>query len=210
MNQAGDMGMDIVLASRNAGKIGELRRLMEGLPVAILSLDDFRDIPEIIEDGESYEDNAVKKARVVAAAAGRIALGDDSGLEVDFLRGEPGPRSARWGGEGLSDHERCQLLLKELAETPEEERGALFRCTIAIASPARLLKVVQGTCRGTIIRAPRGGGGFGYDPVFVPVGYNHTFAELSPEVKNRISHRGRALEKAALFLEGYVNSLLEP
>jgi len=201
--------MEIVLATRNSGKVQELRRLLEGLPITVLFLEDFREIPEVVEDGETYEENAVKKAREVAAATGRMVLADDSGLEVDALQGGPGVHSARWSGEELTDHERYMKLLEKLQDTPEDERGALFRCTIAIATPRKILKVVQGTCRGSIVSSPQGAGGFGYDPVFMPVGYNHTFAELSPEVKNRISHRARALEKAALFLEGYVHSSLE-
>ncbi|HPJ71626.1 MAG TPA: non-canonical purine NTP pyrophosphatase, partial [bacterium] len=172
--------MDLTVASRNTGKITELKKLLSGLPFRVFSLDDFKNVPEVEEDGETYEENAAKKALAVAAAAGMPALAEDSGLEVDALLGKPGVRSARFGGEGLSDHERYMKLLGLLEETADEDRGAQFRCTIAIAVPGKILKTVQGVCRGTIIREPRGGGGFGYDPVFIPVGYNHTFAELSP------------------------------
>jgi len=201
--------MDIVVASRNPGKIAELKRLLEHLSVNVLSLDDFDDIPEIIEDGKTYEENALKKARVVHQATGKIVLSDDSGLEVDALRGQPGVRSARFGGDDLTDYERSMKLLDEIKETPEDERGATFQCRLAIVGPNGMEKVVSGSCRGSIIPAPQGGSGFGYDPIFLPSEYNHTFAELSPDIKNRISHRGRALEKAALFLDGYIYSQMQ-
>ena len=201
--------MDIVVASRNPGKVAELKRLLEHLSVNVLSLDDFDDIPKIIEDGETYEENALKKARVVHQATGKIVLSDDSGLEVNALRGRPGVRSARFGGDDLTDYERSMKLLDEIKETPENERGATFQCRLAIVGPNGMEKVVSGSCRGSIIPAPRGGSGFGYDPIFLPSEYNHTFAELSPEIKNRISHRHRALEKAALFLDGYIYSQMQ-
>ena len=201
--------MDIVVASRNLGKVAELKRLLEHLSVNVLSLDDFDDIPEIIEDGETYEENALKKARVVHQATGKIVLSDDSGLEVNALRGRPGVRSARFGGDDLTDYERSMKLLDEIKETPEDERGATFQCRLAIVGPNGMEKVVSGSCRGSIIPAPQGGSGFGYDPIFLPSEYNHTFAELSPDIKNRISHRGRALEKAALFLDGYIYSQMQ-
>lgn len=198
--------MELVVASRNSAKVAELKELLSHLQIKVLSLEDFPDLAEVAEDGTTYEENAVKKARAVAEATGKMALADDSGIEVDALQGEPGVKSARFGGAGLTEHERNMKLLKLLENVPDEERGATFQCRVAIAGPKDKLKVVEGACRGTIIRAPRGGKGFGYDPIFVPSEYNQTFAELSPEVKNRISHRGRALEKAALFLEGYVYS----
>jgi len=201
--------MDIVLASRNPGKVAELKRLLEHLTVNVLSLEDFDDIPEVIEDGDTYEENALKKARAVHEITGKIVLADDSGLEVDALQGRPGVRSARFGGEGLTDYERSMKLLDGIKEIPDEERGATFQCRLAIVGSGGLEKVVSGSCRGSIIHTPRGGSGFGYDPIFLPFEYNHTFAELSPDIKNRISHRGRALEKAALFLDGYIYSQMQ-
>ena len=198
--------MEIVVASHNPGKVAELKKLLEDLPVRIYSLEDFPEIPEVEEDGETFQANALKKARAVCRATGKIALADDSGLEVDALQGAPGIRSARFGGEGLTDHERNLKLLGKLQDVPDEERGATFQCSLAIVGPRGLEKVVSGACRGAIIREPRGGSGFGYDPIFIPSRYGHTFAELSPEIKNKISHRGRALEKAALFLDGYIYS----
>jgi XTP/dITP diphosphohydrolase len=201
--------MEIVVASQNSAKVSELRQLLSHLPVKVLSLDDVPAVPEVIEDGATYEENAAKKARAVFEATGKMALADDSGLEVDALQGQPGIKSARFGGEGLSDHERNVKLLKMMENVPDDERGATFHCTVVIAGPKKMLKAVEGTCRGSILREPRGGGGFGYDPVFMPGEYNQTFAELLPDVKNKISHRGRALEKAALFLEGYTYSQRE-
>ncbi len=198
--------MDIVVASRNPAKAAELSKLLSQLPINVLSLEDFDDIPEVEEDGATYEENATKKARAVARATGKIALADDSGLEVDALQGEPGVKSSRYWGEGLTDHEKNVKLLQKLENVPDDERGATFQCRVAVAGPQDMLKVIEGSCRGTIIRSPKGGGGFGYDPIFMPYEYNHTFAELKPEVKNKISHRGRALEKATLFLDGYVYS----
>lgn len=198
--------MEIVVASRNSAKIAELTKLLSHLEIKVLSLEDFPDIPEVVEDGATYEENATKKARAVAKATGKMALADDSGIEVDALRGVPGIKSARFGGEDLTDHEKNMKLLKMLEEVPDDERGATFQCRVAIAGPGKTLKILEGMCRGGISREPRGGRGFGYDPIFTPVEYNQTFAELSPEVKNKISHRGRALEKATLFLEGYVYS----
>jgi len=198
--------MDIIVASRNSGKIGELEKLLSPLQIKILSLDDFPEVKEVEEDGETYRENAIKKVQAVVKATGKMALADDSGLEVNALQGQPGIKSARFAGEGATDHEKNLKLLRLMENVPDDERGATFVCHVAIAGPGGLLKVVEGSCRGTIIREPRGGGGFGYDPLFIPFGYNQTFAELFPEVKNRISHRGRALEKAALFLEGYIYS----
>lgn len=201
--------MEIVVASHNPGKVGELKKLLEDLPINVLSLEDFDDIPEVVEDGDTYEANALKKARAVHKTTGKIVLADDSGLEVDALRGRPGVKSARYGGEGLTDHEKNLKLLAELEDTPEDERGATFQCRLAIVGSGGLEKVVSGSCRGSIILEPRGGSGFGYDPIFLPFEYNHTFSELSPDIKNRISHRARALEKAALFLDGYIYSQMQ-
>ncbi len=198
--------MDILVASHNNDKASELKKLLEHLPINVLSLDDVDPIPEVIEDGESYEENALKKARNAFEATGMFSLADDSGLEVDSLQGKPGLYSARFGGEDISDHERNMKLIEKLKDVPDDEMGATFQCFLAIVGPEDMQKVVSGSCRGSILREPRGGSGFGYDPIFLPYEYHHTFAELSPEIKNKISHRGRALEKAALFLDGYIYS----
>ncbi len=198
--------MEIVVASHNPGKVTELKQLLGDLPVRIYSLEDFPEMPEVEEDGETFQENALKKARTVFHETGKITLADDSGLEVDALQGAPGVQSARFGGVGLTDHEKNLKLLDMLKDVKDEERGATFQCCLAIVGPKGMEKVVSGSTRGSILREPRGGSGFGYDPIFLPCEYGQTFAELSPEVKNRISHRGKALEKAALFLDGYIYS----
>jgi XTP/dITP diphosphohydrolase len=147
-----------------------------------------------VEDGDTFEANAVKKAVEIARATGCWALADDSGLEVDALGGAPGVYSARYAGEPCSNEANNEKLLRELAG--RENRAARFRCVIALSDPEGNARTVDGDCRGSIAHRERGTGGFGYDPLFVPDGYNETYAELSPEVKHSISHRGRALRKA--------------
>ena len=156
----------IVIASRNEHKIEEIRRLLAGLDVDVLSLKDYPDAPEVDEDGAAFQDNALKKARVIAQFTGLTALADDSGLEVDSLGGQPGVRSARFAGETASDAENNRKLLRCLAEVPSEERQAQFRCVIALVSRTGAESLVEGTCQGVIIEEERGSGGFGYDPLF--------------------------------------------
>ena len=186
--------MEIVIATRNAHKLEEIRAVL-GLRNARSALD-FPELPEVEEDGETLEANAVKKAVETARATGCWALADDSGLEVDALGGAPGVYSARWAGAGCSYADNNAKLLRELEGATN--RRARFRTVIALSDPAGVqVRVVEGVCEGRIIDAPRGKHGFGYDPLFVPEGYEQTFAELPPEVKNRISHRARALDRAA-------------
>jgi len=193
--------MKLVLATRNLGKVRELGEMLsDQRKVEILSLIDFPDAPQIVEDGETYQDNAVKKAAQIAEHTGYLTLGDDSGLEVDALNGAPGVHSARYAGENASDAERIEKLLDALKDVPDDQRTARFKCAMAIAEPEGQSKVVVGACEGKIIREARGIHGFGYDPVFVPAGYNQTFAELGDEVKNRISHRAKALRMASKVL----------
>lgn len=148
----------------------------------------------------SYADNAIGKARAVAAATGMLALGDDSGLEVDALGGRPGVLSARYGGEGLSDAERCRALLEELRGVPPDRRTARFRCVVALATPAGTDTTVEGVVEGMVLEAPRGRGGFGYDPVFYCPPLGATFAEAPAASKHAISHRGRAIAQARRLL----------
>ncbi|MCZ6677639.1 MAG: XTP/dITP diphosphatase [Candidatus Poribacteria bacterium] len=196
--------MKLVLATRNRGKVREigemLREAKSRMPgrkdqrnLELLSLFDYPEAPAVIEDGMTYEENAIKKAATIAQHTGHLTLADDSGLEVDALDGAPGVHSARYAGENASDAERIAKLLDALQEVADEQRTARFKCAVAIATPVRQTKVVVGVCEGRIIRNPRGVQGFGYDPVFVPVGYDKTFAELGKTVKNRISHRAKAL-----------------
>jgi len=197
---------DLVLATRNKDKVRELKGMLQrsNLELNILSLMDLPDSVEAAEDGRSFSENAAKKALSAARATGKLALGDDSGLEVDALAGRPGILSARFAGEGATDKENNEKLLAFLRNIPEKHRGARFVCFIAIANPERLIDVVEGSCTGTIVPKELGSGGFGYDPLFQPLEYNKTFAELSPRIKNRISHRARAMEKALMALEKYL------
>jgi XTP/dITP diphosphohydrolase len=183
--------MEIVLATRNSDKVREIRRILPG--IGFLSLKDFPQVPEIEENGETLEENAILKAQEVAVRTGKLALADDSGLEVEALGGRPGVRSSRFAGEGVSYEENNKKLL--LLMSGKRRRGARFRCVVALAGPGMETIVREGVCRGRIARSPRGKRGFGYDPVFIVSGPGKTFAELSASVKNDISHRARALRK---------------
>ncbi|MBN2702856.1 MAG: XTP/dITP diphosphatase [Pontiellaceae bacterium] len=186
--------LKLVIATRNAHKLEEIQAIFDFANLEVLSAFDFPDIPDVIEDGETLEENATKKATEIAAATGCWTLADDSGLEVDALDGAPGVYSARYAGEHVSYADNNVKLLRELAD--KEDRSARFRTVIALSDPEGNVKLVSGECAGTIIEEGRGANGFGYDPLFVPNGYSETFAELSSEVKNRISHRANALQKA--------------
>jgi len=186
----------IVLATRNEKKKIELEELLADLDVEVLSLADFPNIGEIEETGTTFRENAYIKARIAAESAGMIAVADDSGLVVDALGGAPGVRSARFAGEDADDEANNLKLLKLLEELPREKRTARFVCVIAICTPEGNARFVEGVCEGRIAEELRGNKGFGYDPLFIPEGYDRTFAELGYEVKNRISHRARALQKA--------------
>jgi XTP/dITP diphosphohydrolase len=183
----------LVLASSNPGKISELRALLETLNIMVVSLEDYPNLPEVKEDGATFTENAIKKARAVAVATGLPALADDSGLEVDCLDGAPGVFSARFAGKSGNDQANNEKLLRLLAGVPLEKRTARFRCVVAIATPTGQVCTVEGVCEGIITTKPRGEMGFGYDPLFFVPGLGKTFAELVPAVKNRISHRARAL-----------------
>ncbi|HEX3032815.1 MAG TPA: XTP/dITP diphosphatase [Bacillota bacterium] len=197
--------MKIVLATNNQGKVKEFAALMGDLSLEILTLADFPNLPEVVEDGTTFRENAVKKARETAAATGLLALADDSGLEVDYLKGAPGVYSARYAGPQKSDADNNARLLRELEGVPAAERTARFRCVIAVSSPEGRVEVTDGSCDGQIGFEPRGTGGFGYDPLFLVPEYRATFAELDLDIKNRISHRGRALRAAADLLRQQFN-----
>jgi len=164
--------------------------------IKVLSTKNFPDAPQVVEDGATYQENAQKKAMKIAEYARHIALADDSGLEVDALNGAPGVHSARYAGVDASDADRINKLLSAIEKVPDDLRTARFKCAVAIAKPNGHVDVVVGVCVGRIIREPRGHQGFGYDPVFVPRGYDWTFAELGEKVKNKISHRSKALRMA--------------
>jgi len=181
-----------IVATGNAGKLAEMRALLGDLPLALRGLLDLPRI-ELPPEGDDYADNAVAKARAVALAAGLPALGDDSGLEVDALGGRPGVQSARYGGPGRDDAARVALLLQELATVQQAQRSARFVCVVALVTPDGDSVTARGSCEGRILPAPRGAGGFGYDPIFAPEGRDVSLAELPADEKNRLSHRGRAV-----------------
>lgn len=199
----------LVLATKNRGKLDELRALLRGLDVHVLGIGDvIQTAFDVVEDGETFEANALKKARAVATATTMLTLADDSGLEVDVLGGAPGVRSARYAGEHATDAENNDRLVGALlAHETVGGRGpykARFRCVLALIDP--FVKngepfVVEGSCEGTVTTTPRGTHGFGYDPLFVPIGMDKTMAELSGDEKNRISHRAQAFAKMRLVIE---------
>lgn len=200
----------LVVATTNRGKLAELRELLADMPVEILSLEDVSKKPVVVvEDGNTFEENAIKKAREVSELSMMLTLADDSGLEVDALGGAPGVRSARFAGERATDAENNAALLGELEAISSElstadDLRARFRCVLALVDP--LIHdgepfLVEGVCEGRIIRTPRGAGGFGYDPLFLVDGTDRTMAELSETEKNRVSHRARAWQKLRLTLD---------
>lgn len=195
--------MDIVLATRNLKKAEELKRIFADDSIRILTLESFPDCPEVIEDRDTFEGNALKKAITVSKHTGLTAVADDSGLEVDALGGAPGVISAYYAGVNASDDDNIAKLLKELQNVPDENRTARFVCCIAIAFPEGNQKTFLGYVDGIIVKEPRGKKGFGYDPVFSPKGYNKTFAEMTAEEKDSISHRKQALLELKNFLQNY-------
>jgi XTP/dITP diphosphohydrolase len=191
----------LVIATFNKGKLQELRELLAKLPFVISDLEGFPSIQPVPEPGETFIQNASLKASGYARQTGLLTLADDSGLEVDALSGAPGLLSARYAHEGASDAERTTKLLSELTHVQGAARTARFISAVAVANrDGKIIHVSNGTCEGRIAEAPHGTNGFGYDPVFIPAGFDRTFAELQPVVKNRISHRARALSGAAEFL----------
>ncbi|SDG59442.1 RdgB/HAM1 family non-canonical purine NTP pyrophosphatase [Pseudonocardia oroxyli] len=190
--------MTILLATRNAGKLVEFRRLLTGLEV--VGLADVPEFPEAPETGATFAENALAKARDAAAATGLPSVADDSGLAVDALNGMPGVLSARWSGKHGDDLANLNLLLGQLGDVPDERRGGAFICAAALVMPGGRETVVHGEWRGRIIREPRGTNGFGYDPIFVPDGETRTSAELSPAEKDAASHRGLAFRALLPYL----------
>jgi len=180
----------LVIATRNKGKTAEIKRFLKGYPVEIKNLDDFGPIPQIKENGDTFDENAYKKASFTARVLGLPALADDSGLLVEALNGAPGIYSARYAGEAATDEERCLKLLNEMKG--KSDRRAVFECVVSIAVPSGPALTYEARCEGLIAETPSGSSGFGYDPIFFYPPYKKTFAELTIEEKNRISHRGRA------------------
>lgn len=190
---------EVVLATGNKGKVKEFSNLLEGVFGKIISLSDLGSPPEVIEDGLTFRDNALKKAREIAQYSGKLTLADDSGLEVDALNGRPGIYSTRYSGEDATNKMNIVKLLAELGHNPN--RKARFVCVLALVDPNGKELVVEGFCEGVILDEPRGEGGFGYDPVFYLPDRRKTMAELEPELKNTISHRANALKRLKTELE---------
>lgn len=205
--------LTVVLATSNVGKLHELRALLGDLPIQFLTATEvLGHSPEIVEDGLTFRDNALIKARAIARATLSVALADDSGLECDALGGRPGVRSARFAHERATDAENNAALLSELAAVEDSARSARFRCVLALLDPARESEPAfsEGSCEGRIARVPRGQGGFGYDPLFVVDGHEgRAMAELSEEEKNRVSHRARAVQAMRPMLIRWLNERLD-
>jgi XTP/dITP diphosphohydrolase len=198
---------EIVVATKNVGKVRELKQLLMDLPFQLKSLNDFPNIIEPEETGATFAENAVIKARSYALQTKCWSLADDSGLEVEALGGAPGIFSARYAGENATDRERVVKLLRELNETPDQKRLARFVCAMAVSDEKGEIKFLsEGVCAGKIALTPSGANGFGYDPIFVPDGFEQTFGELSDAIKQKISHRARATEKIIAFLRGFYAS----
>ncbi len=198
---SGGMVRKLLVATHNQGKVREYRELLAGLPLEVTYLDAEGITLEVEETGATFEENAVLKAATYARLSGLWTWADDSGLQVDALGGAPGVYSARYAGEGASDADRYRKLLDALTATPWDARTARFRCTVALATPEGEVRTADGACEGIIAFGPAGDNGFGYDPVFYMPDHNATMAQLPPDIKNQVSHRARASQKALLLLE---------
>ncbi len=193
--------MRIVFATKNEGKVREIGEMMKGTGIELVSLNHFAELPEIVEDGATYLENALKKARTVSEFLGETVLADDSGLQVEVLKGEPGVYSARYAGEGATDEENNAKLLAKLKEVPAEKRTASFFCALVLCRPGGRCHSFEAEWPGRIIDEGRGENGFGYDPIFLDPRSGRTAAELPPEIKNKVSHRGQAFAKFKAWLD---------
>ena len=192
---------NLLIATMNSGKMEEIRAILNGVVGKVFSAADFTDMPHTLEDGATFTDNAIKKAREAMLFTGLPALADDSGLAVDVLAGAPGVLSARFAGVGATDAANNSKLLAELADTPPEKRQAAFICVMALVTPESSVQLFSGRVTGKILAKERGSGGFGYDPLFLVDGFDKTMAELTIEEKNRISHRGEALQQFIKYIK---------
>jgi len=201
------VSVQLVLATRNAKKLAELDRLLAsaGLDVEILGSDAFSDLPEIDETGSTFAENSLIKARAVAAHTGLTAIADDSGLCVDALDGQPGIYSARWAGQGATDESNLDLVLEQIRDVEPAQRTAHFACAAALVLPSGKEYVVQGQVNGVLLTQRRGVGGFGYDPIFLPDGFDITTAEMTSEQKDAISHRGQAMRALVPVIQEHVH-----
>ena len=195
---------EVVIATKNEKKLRELKRYLKGVRAKVVSLKEIGHSPRIMEDADTFKGNAIKKAVIVSRVTKGIVLADDSGLIVEALGGQPGVRSARFAGRNKKDHDNNTKLLEMLEGMPPKKRSARFICAIAIADKGKIIKVIEEHCSGRIAHAIRGRHGFGYDPVFLIPKYNKTFGETGLKVKDRMSHRSKALKKAREFLKKYI------
>ena len=193
--------MRIVFATKNEGKVREITEMIGRTDIELVSLNHFAALPEIVEDGATYLENALKKARIVSEFTGETVLADDSGLQVNVLKGEPGVYSARYAGEGATDEENNAKLLSRLKKIPEDKRTASFFCALVLYDRDGRYASFEAEWRGRIIDEGRGTNGFGYDPIFLDPKFNKTAAELPPEIKNKVSHRGQAFAKLKACLD---------
>ena len=184
--------IEILIATNNLGKVKEIKDILDSPEIKILNMKDFPPLPKIEEDGKTYQENAFKKARKISEYTGKICLADDSGLEIDYLKGKPGIYSSRWGN---SDEERIKKVLKLIENVPINKRNAKFVCVVVLVFPNGKIYMVKEECKGSIIFNPKGEHGFGYDPIFLVPEYDKTFAELGDKIKNQISHRGKAMRR---------------
>lgn len=195
---------ELVVATKNKGKLREIKELLKEFNFKVTSLADYPDAPEIIEDGKTFAQNALKKAATIAFYTGKLTLGEDSGIEVKALGNKPGIHSARFSGEKATDRKNNLKLLRSLKNVPLAKRQARYQCFAALVDKKSILDVVSGQCSGVITDHARGTNGFGYDPYFLIKRYGKTFGELDPAIKAKISHRARALKKVKKVLEGYL------
>jgi len=184
--------IEILIATNNLGKVKEIKDILDSPEIKILNMKDFPPLPKIEEDGKTYQENAFKKARKISEYTGKICLADDSGLEIDYLKGKLGIYSSRWGN---SDEERINKVLKLIENVPINKRNAKFICAVVLVFPNGKIYMVKEECKGSITFKPKGEHGFGYDPIFLVPEYDKTFAELGDKIKNQISHRGKAMRK---------------
>lgn len=202
--------LKLLVATGNQGKLREIKHLLEDSGIEIIALDQLDNPPEVVEDGDTFSDNAIKKATQIARFSGLLTLADDSGLVVDALNGEPGVHSARYAGRQGDDQANNRKLLDALAQIEDQQRQGAFVCVMALAWPNGCYQTFEGRVAGRILQQPRGAGGFGYDPLFLIPEYGKTTAELSLEIKNRISHRGQALRRVIPVLEKLALEGTEP
>lgn len=194
----------LIVATKNKGKIAEIKKVLMSIPFEIVPMNEIGIEIDVVEDGTTFEENALKKATEICKVSKNIVLSDDSGIEVDYLDGRPGIYSARFGGTDATDEDRNKILLNMLKDIPFEQRSARYVCAIAVAFPDGRYFVVRDTCEGFVGTECRGENGFGYDPLFYVRDYDKTMAELSMDIKNRISHRAKALEKMAVKIVDYL------